>query len=295
MMRPAMHHRSLRKVFRLAMFLLCIGNFPAVFGQTYSSRMRVDTFIKPQITTSKTIALKGKKPKPVTNEFSGGIRLTTDGWGLFLERGYMKTEEEKTIEKFHNLRIFTVDFSEHKHPKERKQTYTNSIATDKPKAVIFGKVNNFYSLKLGYGYRRMIAGKPEPGTVSIHWVYSGGLSVGLLKPYYIDAYVSQDNPKVFVKKNIKYSDETREFFLDPKYIVGSAGWTKGIDETKILPGIHARTGLHFDFGKQLKTKWAIETGVSAELYTQKIELMADQKAYPYTFSGYLTVQFGKRW
>lgn len=140
----------------------------------------------------------------------------------------------------------------------------------------------------------MIAGKPEPGTISIHWIYSGGLSLGLLKPYYIDAYVLRDNPRRFTKESIKYSDENKDAFTKQENIVGSSGWSKGLSETKIVPGIQAKTGLHFDFASTNRGKLALEVGLAAELYTQKIELMADQKAYPYLLNAYVSLQFGKR-
>ena len=76
--------------------------------------------------------------------------------------------------------------------------------------------------------------------------------------------------------------------------MGSSGWTKGLNETKIVPGIHAKTGLHFDFAASVKTKLAIEVGVAGELYTKKIELMATQDAYPYLLNAYVNLQFGKR-
>lgn len=262
-----------------------------------SQRTQADTINKVQQTpVIKSPVIKPKKPKPISREFSGGIGLTTDGWTVFVNKGWVKSDDDKNSDKFYNVRFAQLEISEHKHPKEIKGT-NNSIAqatNDKPKPFIYGKINNFYALKLGYGYRRIIAGKPEPGTVAIHWLYAGGLSIGLLKPYYIDAYVLRDNPRRLVRENIKYNDENAEAFIQQNNIVGSSGWTTGLGETKIVPGIHAKTGVHFDFAQNTKTKLALEVGLAAELYTQKIELMADQKAYPYLISGYVSLQFGRR-
>jgi len=239
---------------------------------------------------------KVKKPKPLTREFSAGGGLNTDGWSLLVNKGWIRSSGDQDGNKFYNVRFAQIEFSEHKHVKEIKGT-NNSIAqtaNEKPKPFIYGKINNFYALKLGYGLRKMIAGKPEPGTVSIHWVYAGGLSLGLLKPYYIDAYVLRDNPRRYSRESIKYSAENEEGFIRQENIIGSSGWTKGLNETKIVPGIHAKTGLHFDFASGNRTKMALEVGLSGELYTQKIELMATRKAYPYLVNGYLSLQFGKR-
>ncbi|RYZ52160.1 MAG: hypothetical protein EOP49_10195 [Sphingobacteriales bacterium] len=242
--------------------------------------------------TASRPVIKPKKPKPITREFAGGIRLNTDGWSLFAERGVSRYEDTKTSEKFYNVRLFSAEITEHKHPKEAREASDNRGSGDQEKArpYILGKINNFYALKLGYGNRRMIAGKPEPGTVSIHWVYTGGLSLGMLKPYYVDAYTGP-----LSKEAIKYEESTKEIFVSERHIVGSAGWSKGLNELQFVPGIHAKTGLHFDFASNGKSKLALETGVSAEMYTKKIELMVRQKAYPYLISGYVSFLFGKRW
>jgi hypothetical protein len=242
-------------------------------------------------------AIKPKKPKLPIKEFSGGVKLNTDGYGIFVEKGWSKSEEEKTIDRFYNARVASIELVEHKHVKEIKQRNADPSAPnyEKAKPYIYGKVNNFYALKLGYGNRKMVAGKPEYGTVSIHWVYTGGLSIGMLKPYYLDAYVIQDNSNRKVKETIKYTDETKQPFLSQPDIVGPAGWSKGLGETKVAPGIFVKTGMHFDFAKSLKSKFAFEVGLSGELYTKKIEIMANQKAFPYLFNGYIAVQFGKRY
>src|SRR5690606_8878525 len=143
-------------------------------------------------------------------ELSFGLRLNTDGWSVFADKGYVKSEDRKS-DYFYNIRLFQVEFGEKKHPKEIKRSNNlgASYGEEKAKPFIFGKINNFYSLKLGYGARKMIAGKPEQGTVSIHWVYLGGLALGMEKPYYIEAYVPQDNFGTLVQQTIKYTDETK--------------------------------------------------------------------------------------
>jgi hypothetical protein len=245
----------------------------------------------------KTVLVKPKGPKPIKTELSVGLRLNTDGWTIFATKGYVRSKESKQSDLFHNIRFYQVEFSEKKHPKEMKGTPTsgNAVGDQKPKPYVFGKINNFYTFKLGIGDRKMIAGKPESGTVSIHWVYGGGLSIGLLKPYYVDAYVIQDNTGTLAVESIKYSDSTKLSFLTPDFIVGSSGFAKGLGEIKVVPGLHAKTGLHFDFAASRKAKMALEVGVNAEIYSKKIELMANQKAFPYLVNAYLSIEFGKRW
>lgn len=236
-----------------------------------------------------------KKPRPIRTELGIGARLNTNGWGIVADKGWVRSDEGRQSDMFYNMRFAEIEFSEVKHPKEVKHTNTTAGAfSDRPTPYIYGKINNFYSFKLGYGFRRMIAGKPEPGTVSIHWIYMGGISLGLAKPYYIDAYVPLDNGG-YTRQTIKYDSENKDAFLNDQLGIGRAPFTKGLNEIKIIPGIHAKTGLHFDFAGQRKTVIAVDAGVSADYYTQKIELMANQDAYPYVFNIYAGIQFGKRW
>lgn len=271
----------MKRIINLCFLLACCGTVYEGKAQTIVSDTNKN--IKPIAPVKKVVV---KKPKPIRTEFSGGIRLNTDGFGIFVDKGWVKSEE-KMRDYFYDLKFVQVELEEKKHPKEIKRNNTSAIADEKSRPFIFGKLNNFYALKIGYGMRKMIAGKPEHGTVSIHWVYLGGLSVGMAKPYYYN--IAGGAP-------IKFTDSTRDIFLrSPQTIEGSAGFAKGLNELKIIPGIHAKTGLHFDFATSNTTVLSMETGVNAELYMKNIELMALQKAVPYFVNIYASFQFGKRW
>jgi hypothetical protein len=234
-----------------------------------------------------------KKPKPLTREISGGFRLNTDGWSLFGERGSIRSEEGKNADMFNDVRIFQLEFSEHKHPKEIKQSPSDQSG-GQARGLIYGKINNFYALKLGYGLRKMIAGKPEPNTVSIHWANTIGLAIGMEKPYYVDGFLRQDNGTAPVAATFKYSDETREDFTDLNYLTGSAGFTKGIGEIKVVPGLHFKSALHFDFAASRKTALAVETGFNVEYYSRPIVLMANQDSQSLFANLFASFQFGRR-
>jgi hypothetical protein len=268
--------------FIFPLLLLVAGPRERVVAQTISTRQATPLI---------------KKPKPLRTELSAGLRLNSDGWGVFVDKGYVRSEETKYSDLFHDMRLFQIELDEHKDPKEIKHAMTDQASggSQKTKPFIFGKVNNFYALKLGYGHRKMIAGKPEPGTVSIHWVYLGGLSLGMEKPYYLDGYVPQDNFGTLVPATFKYSDQTKESFLNEQYIRGSAGFQKGLNEIQFVPGLHAKTALHFDFAASRRTAMAVETGVGLEYYTRAIQLMANQDSKPYFVNLFASFQFGRRW
>ncbi len=230
-------------------------------------------------------------PKPIHRELSVGFRLNTDGWGAFIDRGTVMYENVKTSDMFYHFKLWQLEFDEKKNPHEMKTTTTDQNPTggSSTNSYIFGKINNFYTLKLGIGTSKLIAGKPDPGAVSIHWIITGGVSAGLLKPYYINAYYNG------VIQPIKYTDQTKDAFIDPNGIEGNAGFSQGLSETKIVPGLHLKTGLHFDFSGNRRTLMAAEVGMNAEYYSSPIQIMAEQAGVPYFFNLYLSLQFGKRW
>lgn len=290
---------------RVLFAVLMVPAGPAVFAQvvTSDSVAALKAADTPAVRTLPRIVPQQKvriqKPKPITREISFGFRMQTDGWSLFAERGVIKTDEGgERANMFYNVRLLNAEFAEHKDAKEYKtSTSSDPNGTSKTRPIIFGKINNFYALKLGLGYRRLIAGKPEPNTVSIHWVYNGGLSLGLLKPYYISAFVPDPNSGSVREQTIKYTDKTAPYFLDAQNnsIIGGASFMNGLGEIQLVPGVHARTGLHFDFAAGKKGKLAVETGLTGELYTKAIQLMAGQKAASYFAGLYASFQVGKRY
>jgi hypothetical protein len=232
-----------------------------------------------------------KKPKPISKEKSVGLRLNTDGWSVVYETGKSIGEDQKRIERFYDVRVWQIEFSERRHPKELRMVGWD-VDRQSDKQYVYGKLNNFYALKFNYLYRKMVAGKPDQSAVSMHLVYGGGAALGLLKPYYVDAYVS--NGGGFERKVVKYSPDISQYFLDPLYVVGAGSWMQGIGETKIIPGLHAKLGSHFDFANRTHKVLAIEVGATAEFYSKKIELMAAQKPKSLFFNLYAGIQFGSR-
>lgn len=232
---------------------------------------------------------KIKGPKALRGELSGGIRLNTDGYSIFLDKGYIRSDMfgQRNYDRFYHVRLITFEISEKIHPKEMKSSSGGLPGMlFQPSSYILGKINKFYEVKLGYGRRQMIAGKPDPGTVSVHWVYQGGFAAGLVKPYYINLGGYGE---------VKYSDSIAPDFVSPGLIIGKASFSKGLDELKFVPGVFARTGLHFDFASRRKGLIALEMGVSGSIYTQKIAQVVGQDPKQYFLNFYAALQFGKRW
>lgn len=232
------------------------------------------------------LRVKPKGPKPIKNEVSFGLRLHTNGWSGYVDYGKIKAKNAKMSDMFHNVNFWQLELSEKRSPKQEKIVVDENAQGGSGK-YIYGKINNFYALKAGYGIRKLIAGKPDPGSVSIHWSNVIGGSLGILKPYYINVY---SDPNA-----IRYTEDTKSEFLSQRLIIGSAGFAQGIGESKFIPGGHFKSMLHFDFSANRKSAMAIETGVNVEYYSENIPIMAGQEAKPYFVDIFLAFQFGKRW
>ncbi len=214
-----------------------------------------------------------------------GFKLNHDGYGGSYEMGKMKTPYKATIYQF--------EFNEKKHPKEEKQSTGDNlgggfVVLGNP--FVYGKQNIFYQFKAGIGQSRMIGGKGNKNGVGVYWIYAGGLSLGMLRPYYIQVESPPNSGQI---KEIKYSQKDSAEFLG-NFIVGGTGLAKGWGEMKFVPGVHAKTALRFDWARFNNTISAIEFGFNFEYYTSEVVQMATIEGKNFFANGYLSILFGKR-
>ena len=210
-----------------------------------------------------------------------GLQGRSNGYGVFYELGRMKTPLRSNI--------YRLDITEIKHPKENKFQNLSNPFLFLSNPYVYGKVNNFYQVTLGFGQQRMLGQKGNKNGVSVSAVYNGGLSAGLLKPYFLQV----EDPTTNKLKYIKYSSADSALFLSQN-IMGAGGFWRGWDQLKFQPGIFAKTSLRFDYGRFNEVVSALELGLSVEYYTKKITIMALQKDKPFFFQGYVSILFGRR-
>lgn len=211
-----------------------------------------------------------------------GFKFNTDGWGMFYEHGKYKS--------ITTTNLWWLELGEHKHPKEEKVPTLNASSNYLIiSSYIYGKRNNFYDFKVGFGQQKLIGGKGNKNGVAVSAIYGGGFSAGLLKPYYIEI----QNPSSGKKEEIKY-DNNDSLFLDPTIILGKGGLTKGFNEIKFVPGAHVRAALRFDYGRYNEVLSALEVGVNAEYYSQNMPILLMNKEKKLFFNAYIALTFGKR-
>jgi len=207
-----------------------------------------------------------------------GGQFRTNGYGGFIELGRMKTVRKTNI--------YRLDITEIKHAKEEKLP-NGGIVFGNP--FIYGKLNNFYQATLGFGQQYILGQKGNKNGVAVTAVYSAGLALGLLRPYYLEV----QDPSGGENLIIKYSQKDSSLFLG-NTIIGGAGIGKGWSELKIKPGGFAKMGMRFDYGRFNEVVSGIEIGVSGEFYSSRIPILFAQKEKQFFFQAYIAMLFGRR-
>jgi hypothetical protein len=232
------------------------------------------------------------KAPPIKSEWSAGFRLQSDGWALFADIGTEVKLNPKYPNSQYSTNLFQIEIAE-KIDIRQKLTINGLSSSSNTLGYVFGKVNKFYQARLSYGQRLKIAGKPDSKSASVHWLLAGGLSIGVVKPYKIVALVN-DPTLGYIEKTIQYESAYKEVFLNPDLIFGGAGFAEGLNQLKYIPGLHLKTGLHFDFSKEKTTLLAAEVGASVDFYSDPIQIMLDDQNKKTFANMYISFQFGKR-
>lgn len=209
-----------------------------------------------------------------------GLKLNTDGYGAFYELARLKTPRKSNL--------FSLELGERKHSKEEKITSAQGGYLSNP--YVYGKINNFYYAKLGYSQERLIGTKGNKNGVAVSAIYGGGLSAGLLKPYYLKVADANSNEV----KDVKYNNNEDVFLDNQNLILGSSGFGKGFGEMKFTPGAFVKTALRFDYGRYNELVSAIEVGLNVEFYSKKLPVMLLNKDRQLFFNAYAAIAFGRR-
>jgi hypothetical protein len=212
-----------------------------------------------------------------------GFHLYSDGWGAMFEKGFQKTP--------YKTNLFSIELGERKHPKEVKLFDVSTgggFIFGNP--LIYGKENNFFHLKLGFGQGYLIGGKGNRNGVSVSAIYKGGLSLGGLKPYFVDI-VDSLGQIIPVRWEGGDGEFDQNFLFAP---LGGSGTFKGMGQMKLVPGVFGKGGLRFDYGRYNEVVSAIEVGFNIEYYTKEMPIMIGNEAKRFFTNVFVAIEFGRR-
>lgn len=214
------------------------------------------------------------------NENSFGILFNSNGLGISYRHG-------KRLDGFRK-RLFEIDYVGIRHPKEIK-SYNDLNSSQKK--FVYGKINQFGTLRIGFGKQKEIFSKTDKGGIAIRYFYSVGVNIGFLKPiYYEVAYPDPFDYRLYnliIEKYDFYEQHTEGF------VYGKASFFEGLGETKIKPGAFLKIGAAFDFSADPEKIRSIEAGFSLDLFLDIIPIMATRENNQFFPSFFINYRFGK--
>lgn len=224
----------------------------------------IQVFSQGDISDYETIAYR--------NEKSAGVSLNTNGWGFDYRYG--------TYIKAKNTRIFYFNFNVIKDEKEVKQSNLYFTASNK---YVYGKLNNCFDLRFGYGFQNQIFTKKDEGSIEIRISAVAGPALAFLKPIYYK--INSFDTAIIVEK-FKSSHQ-------PGLILGKDTFVKGLSETKINPGAFINFSVGFEHGRKSTQLRSLEVGATVAVYLQKMEILENSQSSHFSFSLYATYRIGK--
>ena len=217
--------------------------------------------------------------KIIVKEWSVDVFLNTHGGGIGFQQGRTPNYNDK--------HFWELEFMYNAHYKAVRAR--NPYFPD-ARAFAYGKLCDLFFLHGGYGYQRTIHQKPYWGGVRIRYTLSGGFSLGLAMPVYLNIAEYANNGLMDGYTVERYDPEIHNI----GDIIGRAGFFRGIGQTSLRPGFYFKTGLNFDFSKDDYTIHALEIGGSIDMVFPFVQQMAYNKAKPFHLCAYIAYHFGKR-
>jgi len=221
-----------------------------------------------------------EKPPLMKNEFTFGVNVHTAGWGITTRRSKNKTWDKK--------RVLELEIVNMKHPKEVRSV---NPYFDNAKSFFYGKMNTMTVIRTAIGRQNVMFSKAEKGGVEVRLHYSGGMSLALVKPVYLNILYPTGINREYAVIVEKYDPERH--YVDNIY--GRAPFTYGFGEIRPYPGVYGKLGLAFEYGTHSEDIKCIETGITLDAYGKKVPIMAYTENSQVYINFYINLLYGRKW
>lgn len=215
------------------------------------------------------------------NERTFAILLNSNGLGINYRYGKRVTALRKII--------YEGDLVNIKHPKEIKLNTSQYYFSTR--SFVYGKLNQFYNLRIGIGLQDEMFPKFDRGGISIRRYFAFGPAIGIIKPIYYLINIDMNNdavPETQIIEKFTYNQH-----LQTSTIVGRASYFKGFNEISFIPGLYGKFGLMFEFGKFNETIHALEAGMMIDAFIKKVPIMAIENNNQIFMTLFISYRFGK--
>ena len=239
------------------------------------------------------------QPKPIEYNLKGvvysterlfEIRPHLQGFSIAIKKGKLNSYYKTSYQSY--------EFGFYKDARERRQEiFGERIGTTSRDPFIYGKRSQFFTFRLTYGQKTYLSEKTRRKGVAMGFIYEGGASLGLIKPYFLR--VIRRDPDLLdpTVETITYSEDTRNDFLDFDNIYGGTSFWRGLTDITPTLGLHGKVGLHWAIGAFEEKVKAIEVGLMIDIFPREIPLMVEREDINNSFllaKFYASYQFGRR-
>lgn len=205
-----------------------------------------------------------------------GIRLNTDGFGFNYKKGRKIDIGKQELLGF--------DFSMVKHPKEERR-----VDPQTGSSYILGKALYLFAFRPDYCVRDRLFRRANKDGIEINWLWAGGPTMGILKPYFIQFKFPHNYEPFDPEKHDPFNLYDRN-----GNVVGGGAFFRGFNLIKIQPGAHAKIALDFEWGEDFDDINSVEVGATLDVYFTKILLIPQAENKMIFFSIYTSINFGKK-
>ena len=212
----------------------------------------------------------------LTQEFTGGLILHSQGWGINLRRSKNKTYKRK--------RVVELDIVSMNHPKK----VLSPGADNSYRSYVYGRTYQLLMSRVGYGRQNTLYERFDKG-LEIRYLYIGGFSAAWAKPVYLQIGDSGQQFPTINSERYDPNEHSRE------EIYGSSSFLIGLNGIRVYPGLYGKAGVSFDYAKRDRGISTIECGVIVDGYFQVVEQMANTRNYQVFATLYVSLNFGTKW
>lgn len=210
-------------------------------------------------------------------DYNIGFNLNSlGGGGFYYRHGWHKTG---SIKNFIESELAYV-----RHPKEVwRYGYQ-----DNPNTYTYGRLNYVYFWRNSFGQKIELTERSYKNALGLNFVYNIGLTLALLKPAYIDYFVSNPNGSATLVTE-RYDPNKH---VDEYRIYGNGPILSGFGEISAKAGLFGRAGLSIDYGQYPDEYKSLEAGVTLDVFNEPLPMVAKAENKQIFPGFYIAFNFG---
>ena len=151
------------------------------------------------------------------------VRISKEIWlgGTVHSSGFALNYGTSKFKTYKKKSLINVDLVSINHDKEYK---IFGSFDENAKKFIFGKLNSLYTVRLGFGNRKILYEKLRENGLQITMNYTVGPSLGLVKPVFLEVFKYDFSGRIAGIATERYDPELHNFYN----IYGRASWAAGL-------------------------------------------------------------------